>query len=296
MTEIELRLFRYFVAVAEELHFGRAAERIGIAQPPLSQQIRRLEQKLGAELLHRTKRRVELTEAGKVFLEQARQTITQAETAISMTRRAVRGEVGRLAIGMISSATYEDVIPRAIRTFREKYPDVELVLNEWTTAHQVDLLRRREIQVGFVRPPLLDPLLATETVKREPLVAALPKSHVLAGRPEVRVAELAAAPWIMLPSDLGLGFYDLVLQVCRKAGFRPKVAQEATQTHTMTSLVAAGLGVTLVPASVQNLRRPGVVYRPLAGHTPSVELAAAYLKAGRPPVLDVFLAVLRKTA
>jgi DNA-binding transcriptional LysR family regulator len=296
MDEIDLRLFRYFIAVAEELHFGHAAERVGIAQPPLSQQIRRLEQKLGAELLHRTKRRVELTEAGKVFLEQARLTISQAELAISMTRRAARGEVGRLAVGMISSASYEDVIPRAIRVFRERYPDAELVLQECSTAHQVDLLHRHEIQIGFVRPPVVDPALTILTVKREPLVAALPKSHKLAGRAEIRVGDLASERWIMLPRNSGLGFYDLVLEVCRKAGFSPVVAQEATQIHTMTGLVAAGLGVALVPAAVQNLRRPGVVYRRLAGHTPAAELAAAYLKSGRPPVLDAFLAVLRKIA
>jgi DNA-binding transcriptional LysR family regulator len=296
MDDIDLRLFRYFVAVAEELHFGRAAERVGIAQPPLSQQIRRLEQKLGAELFHRTKRRVELTAAGHVFLEQVRLAISQAELAISMARRAARGEVGRLAVGMISSATYEDVIPKAIRNFRERYPDAELVLRECSTAEQVELLHRREIQLGFVRLPVNDAALTIEAFKQEPLVAALPKSHALAAAPSVKVADLASEKWIMLPRDSGLGFYDLVLEICRKAGFIPTVAQEATQIHTMTSLVAAGLGVTLVPASVQNLRRHGVVYKPLAGRNPTAQLALAYAKSGRPPIVDAFRAVLRKIA
>ena len=211
-----------------------------------------------------------------------------------MTRRAARGEVGRLAVGMISSATYEDVIPRAIRTFRERYPDAELVLHECSTAQQVELLHRREIQIGFVRLPVNDPELMIEAFKKEPLVAALPKSHALAAEPQVRVGDLASEKWIMLPRDSGLGFYDLVLEICRKAGFSPTVAQEATQIHTMTSLVAAGLGVTLVPASVQNLRRHGVIYRPLAGRNPAAQLALAYVKTGRPPIVDTFRAMLRR--
>lgn len=293
---VELRLLRYFVAVAEELHFGRAAERIGISQPPLSQQIQHLERILGVELFRRTKRRVELTEAGAVFLERVRPVLAQTAQAVAAARRAAQGEVGRLAVGMVSSATYGDVIPGALRTFRERFPDAELALYEYSTAKQTELLHRGELQVGFVRPPLEDKALNLETILREPLLAALPAGHRLASLAAVPVGALAEETWVMLPRDLGPGFHDLVMGVCLAAGFRPKVTQEATQIHTLVALVAAGLGVTLVSASVENLRRRGVVYLPLAEDAPAAEIAAAYLKSSGSPVLREFLRIVREVA
>jgi DNA-binding transcriptional LysR family regulator len=293
---IELRLLRYFVAVAEELHFGHAAERIGISQPPLSQQIKRLERTLGVELFRRTKRHVQLTEAGAVFLDQVRPVLAQTAQAVGAARRAARGEVGRLAVGMVSSATYEDLIPGALRTFRERFPDAELALYEWSTVQQIELLHRGELQVGFVRPPVVDAALSLETVTREPLLAALPAAHRLASAPAVSVRDMAEEAWVMLRRDLGLGFHDLVMNVCLAAGFRPGVTQEATQIHTLIALVAAGLGVTLVPGSVENLRRRGVVYLPLADDAPPAEIAAAYLKSSTSPVLREFLKILRHLA
>lgn len=296
MNGVELRLLRYFVAVAEELHFGRAAERLGISQPPLSQQIQHLENILGVELFHRTKRRVQLSEPGKVFLERARSVLEDAATAVAEVRQAARGEAGRLAVGMVPSATYEDVIPGAVRLFREKFPDVQLALHEWNTAEQVELLRRGELHVGFVRPPLKDVGLRLETVTRDPLIAALPEAHRLASRKVVSVGDLAEDAWVMLPPDRGLGFHDLVIDVCREAGFSPRVAQEATQIHTLVALVAAGLGVTLAPGAVSNLRRRGVVYLPLADEAPTARIAACYLQGNSLPVLQGFLRVLRRVA
>jgi DNA-binding transcriptional LysR family regulator len=293
---VELRLYRYFVAVAELLHFGRAAESLGIAQPPLSQQIQALERQLGVVLLRRTKRKVELTEPGRVFLAQAHQVLRAAGEAEDAARRAGRGEVGRLAIGMVSSATYEDLIPAAVLRFRERFPDVALELQERTTNEQLELLHRGTIQIGFVRPPIQDPTMTLEVVKREPLVIALPAGHRLAAQARVAVAALAADAWIMLPPELGLGFYDLVLGVCLRAGFTPVVSHVASQIHTMIGLVAAGLGVTLVPASVRNLRRPGVLYRELLEDTPMAETAAAYLTSGHSAVLENFLAGVRSAA
>lgn len=296
---IELRLFRYFVAVAEALHFTRAAESLGMAQPPLSQQIKKLENEMGVQLFRRSQRKVELTEAGEVFLEQARRTLQTAEQAVEDARRAAAGRAGRLAIGMVSSATYEDLIAAVVLRFRVQCPNVELILQELTTPQQIRLLHTREIQVGFIRPPIQDLAIALEMVKREPLLVALPAAHPLAECKQVPITALATEPWVTLPSDLGMGFYNLVMSLCREAGFTPKVSQVATQIHTMISLVAAGLGVTLVPASVSSLRRAGVVYRKLANETPLVETSVAYLKSSQSPVLENFLqtirAVTRKT-
>jgi DNA-binding transcriptional LysR family regulator len=290
---IELRLFRYFVAVAETLHFSRAAKSLGIAQPPLSQQIKKLESKLGVQLFRRSQRKVELTEAGKVFLESALRTLRVAEQAVEDARHAAAGKAGRLAIGMVSSATYEDLIAAVVLRFRAQCPNVELILQELTTPQQIKLLHTGEIQIGFIRPPIHDPAIALEIVKREPLLVALPVAHPLAERRQIPITALATEPWVTLPSDLGMGFYELVLSLCRKAGFTPKVSQVAAQIHTMISLVAAGLGVTLVPASVSSLRRVGVVYRKLANETPLVETSVAYLQSAQSPVLDNFLQAVR---
>jgi DNA-binding transcriptional LysR family regulator len=193
---------------------------------------------------------------------------------------------------MVSSATYENVIPRALRAFRERFPGVELVLQEWSSTQQIALLHSGEIQIGFVRPPLRDAAVELKTVTREPLIAALPAGHRLAGRALVRIADLAHEQWVMTPRGRGLGFSELILRLCLNAGFSPAVAQEANQIHTLVGLVAAGLGVTLVPAPFRNLRRPGVVYRPLEGKPAQAEIAAAFLKSEKGSVLRGFLGVL----
>ena len=290
---VELRLFRYFIAVAEELHFGRAAEKIGIAQPPLSQQIQVLERELGVRLFDRTNRKVELTDAGMALLGEARKALAAADYAVEEARRAGRGQVGRLAIGMVGSITYQEMIPEVIRTFRERYPNVAIHLQECSTPQQVEAIRRGELHIGFVRPPVSDHLVKFETVMRESMVLALPASHPFASRKRIAIKELANEPWITLPPGLGLGFYEQVMNLCAKAGFQPSLSQVAVQMHTMLSLVAGGLGVTVVPESVSHADRKGIVYVEIAGATPPVETAAAYLKTNRSPILGNFLKILR---
>jgi len=293
---IDLRLFRYFVAVAEELHFGRAAERVGIAQPPLSQQIQLLERQLGVRLFDRTNRKVELTNAGAVFLTEARIALATADHAIEETRRAGRGQVGRLAIGMVGSITYQEMIPEVIHRFRDLFADVAIQLQECSTPQQIEAIRRGELQIGFVRPPVSDHVVTLETVMSEAMVIALPSSHRFAARKQIAIKELADEPWITLPPGLGLGFYDQVMSLCAKAGFQPSLSQVAVQMHTMLSLVAGGLGVTVVPESVRFADRKGISYVAISGATPPVETAAAYLTSNRSPILSNFLKILRSVS
>ncbi|BDG01886.1 LysR substrate-binding domain-containing protein [Anaeromyxobacter oryzae] len=290
---MELRHLRYFVAVAEELHFGRAAARLGIAQPPLSQQIRQLEDELGAELLVRARRRVALTEAGRVFLAEARGILQRAAAAVTAARRAARGETGSLAVGVVASATY-GLVPRVFRTFRARHPDVAVSLAVMSTGAQVAALRAGQIQLGLARPPFGDETLVADALVEEPVVAALAADHALAARRALRLRALAAEPFVLFPRDRRPGWYDFVLGVCRGAGFQPVVGQEAPDLATAMALVAAGLGVTLVPASVRDLRREGVAYRPLGPPAPRTTLLALRRPGDALPVVDRFLAVARE--
>jgi DNA-binding transcriptional LysR family regulator len=300
MTVVELRQLRYFVAVAEELHFTRAAERLGISQPPLSQQIQKLEAELGVELFARTRRRVALTEPGRVLLEGARRTLAEAELALRDIRRAARGEVGTLTLGAVGSAWYA-LLPPLLRGYRERYPDVELVLRQLSTAQQVERLLSGTLDAGLLRPPIdvrtprghpaaaNEPSIATETIVREPLLAALPENHRLASRESIDLAELAGEPFIIFPRRYGPGGYDQIMALCRAAGFTPTIAQEAIEMHHITGLVAAGLGVALITASGRALRPAAIAYRPLAGITATWDLALAWRSDDRTPVLARFL-------
>jgi DNA-binding transcriptional LysR family regulator len=285
---MELRHLRYFVAVAEELHFGRAAQRLHMAQPPLSQQIKRLEEELGVELLHRTKRRVALTEAGEAFLREASLALSKVEEAAEAARRAGRGETGTLSVGFVGSAAYE-VLPGVLKAFRGRYPDVEVRLEELTTAQQVRALGEGRIEVGFVRPPVGEEGLAARTVLREPLVAVLPGDHPLSEQGAVPLGALAEEPFVMSPRRLGPSFYDRIVDACREAGFSPRVVQEAVQMQTIIGIVAAGIGVALVPASERNLARKGVVYKSIRGKRPEVEMAVVWRPEEPSAVLRAFL-------
>ena len=292
---MEISDFRAFVAVAEELHFGRAAGRIGMQQPPLSRLIQRVEREMGVRLFERTNRRVELTPAGKVLLERGRRVIEQAELAINATQRAARGETGSLAVGFVGSATY-GVLPEILRAFRKRYPEVELVLYEMGSTAQQRAVAEGRLQLGFIRTPReqagRDESLAETTLQREPLVVALPKDHALGKAEEVRLGELAGEPFVLFPREARPSYGDLVLEACAKAGFVPRVAQQTQEMQTAVSLVAAGMGVTLVPASVRSLRRDGVVYRAIAAPAPVSELSAVYRRGDQAPVLRVFLGVM----
>ena len=261
---MELRHLRYAVAVADELHFARAAARLRIAQPPLSQQIKSLEAEIGVRLFDRTSRRVGLTEAGAAFVAEARRTLASAERAVDAARRTARGETGRLAIGYIGSASYE-ILPPILRAFRRRVPDVTLVLEEMNSNEQSRALAAGALDLGFVRrPPPIERHIAGSVVRREPIVLAVPRDHGLAAARAIRLRQLVREPFIVFPVRPRPSWADVALDLCRGAGFEPRVVQETIEMVSALSLVAAGIGIALVPAAVRAVRRPGVVFRPLA--------------------------------
>ena len=288
---MELRHLRYFVTLAEELHFGRAAERLHIAQPPLSQQIRQLETELGFELFHRTKRKVQLTEAGQVFLDEVQQIFKQLEQAIQVGRQTSRGEMGQLVVGFVSSAPY-NILPIILRSFRSSVPEVRLELHELTTNEQFRWLRESRIDVGFVRPPIED-TFNFETIFQESLMVALPDTHLLANESDVSLRSLKNEPFILFPRLLAPGLYDLIISLCQQAGFSPNVTQEAIQMQTIVSLVAGGLGIAIVPESLQNLQRTGVVYKIIQEPTPKTAIAIIWRQNDRSATVQKFLEIAR---
>jgi len=285
---MELRHLRYFIAVAEGLHFGRAAERLCIAQPPLSQQIQQLERELGFRLFDRTQRHVELTSAGQLMLEEAREVLSGLERAAAAGRRVARGEVGWIGIGFVGTATYE-FLPAALSAFRALHPEVELVLRELVSARQVQALRDRRIHVGLARPGIVEKGIVSVPLYQEPLVAALPARHPLAQQERLTLAVLAEEPFILFPRYPKPSYADLLIALCEEAGFSPQVAQEAAEIHTAISLVAAGLGVTLVPASVQSAHRDGIAYRAFEDPQPTTELTAIHRTGETSPIVSAFL-------
>jgi DNA-binding transcriptional LysR family regulator len=292
---MELRALRYFVTVAEELHFGRAARRLSMTQPPLSQAISGLERELGVRLLERTRRKVALTHSGAAFLGEARATLARAAQAVEAAQRAERGEVGRLAVGYIAATAFT-LLPLVLRDFSRSFPDVKLELREFTLPQQFEALRRGEIHVALLRPPVADAELASETILQEPFALALPAGHPLAALRRVPARRLAAEPFVMFPRLPGLVFHDLIMDFCLRTGFAPRVAQEANQTHTVVGLVSAGIGVALVPASTQRIGLAGVVYRPLREKTPSSRTAVAWRRLDSSPAVKSFLDVARRVA
>ncbi|MGA2225931.1 MAG: LysR substrate-binding domain-containing protein [Syntrophobacteraceae bacterium] len=247
---MELRHLRYFVTVAEELHFGRAAERLRIAQPPLSQQIRALEEELGVLLFSRTKRRVKLTAAGTAFAQEARKILEGADRAVLVAQRVARGEIGQLEVGFISGAVYGKV-PSIFRLMRTRYPEVSLGLRELTTEEQIEAINANRLDVGLMRPPItVLESLVVKVVAKEPLVAVLPKTHRLAGQKKIPVRALAGEPFLQVPRHITPRFYDQFVSICAQAGFFPQIVQEARTPQTIVSLVAVGMGVSIVPASL----------------------------------------------
>jgi DNA-binding transcriptional LysR family regulator len=289
MNQMELRHLRYFVTLAEELHFGRAARRLHLSQPPLSMQIKSLEAEIGTQLLARTRRHVELTTAGSVFLREAREILSRVEQATAAARRAGRGEIGELAVGFVTIADY-NVLPRVLSEFRAQHPSVRLTLREATTDAQLRDLAEQRIDLGFVLAPIQDDGLTTRPLLSEPLVAALPQGDALArGRASLPLSRLADLPFILFPRHMAPGLYDDVVGFCRRAGFIPRIEQEAVQMQTIISLVSAGLGVALIPASMRNLGRSGVVYRALREKSPRTELLVAWRKGDNAPALHRFV-------
>jgi DNA-binding transcriptional LysR family regulator len=270
---MELRQLRYFVAVAEELHFRRAAERLHISQPPLSQQIAALEEELGVRLLERTRRRVELTAAGEAFLRDARATLAELDVAVSTARAIDAGQEGVLRVGFVGSALLS-IVPATVQRFRRTRPGAEIELRERSTVEQLRAVSTGLVDVGLVRPPIeADETLHTEVVRRERTVAALPEGHPLAGLRRVPMRRLAAEPLVLFPRDQAPGFHDLLISALAGTGTAPRVIQYAPEMLTIIGLVAAGIGVSLVPESVARLGLDGVTYRPVTG-APGSELVA----------------------
>jgi DNA-binding transcriptional LysR family regulator len=276
---MELRHLRYFAAVAEELHFGRAAERLMVAQPALSQQIKQLETELGVRLLERSRRRVALTDVGHTFLKDAKDILARSEEAIRSAQSALRGQVGSLVVGFNSGAL-ADLLPATVRAFRRQFGGVQVALREMTTAEQAAALRERRIDLGFLCPPVLpedERLFQIENLLRETLVLALPRSHPLVRRRRVSLRSLADEDFVMCRDDVG--YCAQVRDICRAAGFEPRIVQAAEEGETAMALVEAGVGVSLMPAWWRRkLRRPGVMIRELDDATATVEMAMAWRK------------------
>ncbi len=262
---MELKQLRYFIAVAEEKHFGRAAQKLHRSQPPVSTQVKALEHELGVDLIKRTTRSVELTPAGEVFLEKAKRVLEVAEDARVSVGRAAQGRVGHLTIGFVSSAALS-LLPLALQKFREAYPDVTLNLRELTSAEQRTALSRGDIDVGLVRLPMNTGGLSALNVLEEPLLVALPAGHALAGEETVTLAALADVPLISFPEHLVPGAHAHLMTLFAEEGHTPNIVQEAVHLQTIVSLVASGLGASVLPASARRSPLAGVVYRTLEHH------------------------------
>jgi DNA-binding transcriptional LysR family regulator len=294
---MELRLLRYFIAVAEEGHVTRAAERLGMQQPPLSQQIKALEKEIGVQLFRRKPRGVELTEAGREFLAEARAIFERLDRATETARRASRGEQGKLSIGISSTAHFIPLVPRLIREFRDVYPQVAIDLQEGGTSELIELARRGQLDVVFIRK-LFAPvpgLMATHLLD-EPLVVALPGGHPLTRRKSIPLKALSDEIFVTYRRPEGPGLSDVIEAACHAAGFNPRSGQEAPRPASALNLVAAGAGVCIVPASLQRMHLDGVTYRPLAGGPPlKAPLTLMARRDDASPALSNFLRLVART-
>jgi DNA-binding transcriptional LysR family regulator len=292
---MELRQLRYFVAVAEDLHFRRAAARLHISQPPLSAQIQALERELGCELLRRSRRRVELTPAGESFLRDARTLLAELDAAISGARLIAAGQRGRLRATFVGSALLS-IVPDAVQRFRAARPHVEIELRERSTVEQLRVLASGAADVGLIRPPAEHgPELRSEVIMAEPLLVALPASHPLAASRRLTATLLAQEPLVLFPRAQAPGYHDLLIGSLAGSGAAPSVVQYAPEMITIAGLVAAGIGISLVPASVARLALSGVVYRPLRG-APVAQLSAVVRAEDDSDLVRAFIAEARRGA
>jgi DNA-binding transcriptional LysR family regulator len=292
---VELRHLRYFVAVAEELHFTRAAERLGIKQPPLSLQIRQLERELGTSLFHRLTRGVELTETGALLLDEARGILDHVERIKAGVQSRARGETGCIQLGFADATCFHALVPGIIRAHRERYPGVLVSPEQSNTPLLVAGLRSGEIDVAFVRPPLSDGEgLVVEPLVEEPMVIVLPESHPRAGDRSMPLAALAEETLILFPRAIGPGLHDAIIASCQRAGFGSKLGQEAPQISTTVHMVAAGFGVSIVPQSMTQIHPEGVAYIRIEGEAPRAPISLAYRRDDRSTVVRNFVASARR--
>lgn len=293
---MDLRQLRYFTAIVEEGSLSRAAARLHVSQPPLSTQLKALEDEIGVRLLERSNRGVTPTAAGVVFYEEVRAALLRLEQARQRARQVHEGDVGALAVGFVSIADY-GILPPALKRFRSRYPRVEVQLHELTTDAQIRELRAGRLDLAIGLAPVDEPDLVFERVLREALVLAAPADHpAVQGEGAVDLRALARDSFIVPPRDIGPGLYDLIISRCRAAGFVPRITQSARQMQTIIGLVSSGMGVALVPASVQQLQRAGVQYRPLRGRPAQIELGILRPRGSSGPLADNFAATLHRVA
>ncbi|MBS1230077.1 MAG: hypothetical protein H6R17_3354 [Proteobacteria bacterium] len=265
---MDFRQFRYFVTTADELHYARAAERLGVSQPALSQQIKALEKQLGVQLFARTNRRIELTEAGAAFLQEARATLEMAEKSVRIAQDTARGEAGTIDIGYVGSVMYEMRFPRLLKAYCQQHPQVRLTLYEQAILAQIDAVFQRQLDIAIVREPLPQQMpegIEFFTLSSQRLVAVLPVDHRLAKAQSIALSELAGDDFLAFLDPQGVGLGHALLELCHEAGFEPRIAQRVSEIATMISLIAAGFGVSLMADLVSHLRLPGVCYVPLSG-------------------------------
>jgi DNA-binding transcriptional LysR family regulator len=291
---MELRHLRYFLAVAEELNFTRAAERLGISQPPLTQQVKALEAELGVSLLDRSAYRIELTDAGRVFAAEAARILGDARSAVQAARRAASGATGRVRVGFTESASFNPLVTSTLRSFRSEFPAVEVSLEEHPSTELIVALREERIDAAFVRPPLpAERGLTLDLLEKEPLVVAVPSGHPLVNCREVALGSLAAETFILYPRAVRPGLADTVVAACQAAGFTPKVGQYAPQLSSTINLVAASLGISIVPDSMRCLQASAVAYLPLRGEPLHALLGIASRSEEGSAVVHNFIAAAR---
>lgn len=287
---LELRHLKYFVTVADELHFGRAAERLGISQPPLSQQIHALEQRLGAKLFERKGRGIVLSDAGNALLPRARTILTQTERAAESVARSQRGELGELHLGLMSSGPFTVVVPRVLARFRERLPDVRLLIHEMATVQQIDALEQGLIDVGVIRPEALpNGIKAIELFKDSLTVVMHASNPLAAGSGPIDIRELADEDFIFFQRHLGVRLYDEVIALCTRAGFSPRILYEVRELPTIIGLISGGFGVAVLPGSVQRMMVENVVYRPVADMEAATAVWAIYRDDANDPMVRAFL-------
>ncbi len=293
LPSLELRHLRYFRQVVDELHFGRAAARLAVSQPTLSVQIRQLEALVGARLFERHTRQVALTDAGRALDEAARRILRDVDTAVDATRQAQAGQVGVLRVGF-GPTLMLSTLGQVVRTYRQRHPGVRIDLREMPTSEQLTALVHGDLDVGFVRGADADPRLHVELFAREALLIALHRDHPAAGAVRVPVSALAQDPWVLFPRAIAPQLHEHVMRLCQQAGFTPKVAQESREVYTTVGLVGAGVGVTIIPETVQRMSWKGVVYKTIP--RASVRLSMVRQSGPVRPVVEAFLAVARKAS
>lgn len=288
---MELRHLRYFLAVCEELHFGRAAKRLHISQPPLSQQIRQLEEDLHVQLFYRTRRKVELTDAGRVFAGEARLILQQVERAAGLAVEANRSKLSRLVVAC--SPANVDVVLKILKAFTKRHPKIHIVVKSLVTPRQVEALRNGRIDIGFLTLPVDSEGLVIETILQERLVVALPENHPLSARRRIPLRALAGETLIIFPLYMSPGRFELIARMCQTAGLSLHVVHEVDNIHTMLELISSGFGVSLMRASVRGVRKKGVVFRELQ-HSPTVETGVAYRREHRSKALLLLIDIAKE--